>query len=95
MRVIQPAVAFAGAGVVIHPADLLNDIRARFLAHDTWSLFSWASRLRMYGKKVRDSTTYLWYISWSDDRQLVSYKDVSCLGMEKLRAFIGDQVAKA
>ncbi|KAK5689254.1 hypothetical protein LTR17_026390 [Elasticomyces elasticus] len=91
MLVIQKAVSAVQAGVAEHPADLLDEMRARFLLHSTRSPFSWASRLRMYGKKVHDSTTCLGYISWSEDNQAVSYKAVHCLGIDASR----DNVAMA
>ena len=49
----------------------------------------------MYSKKVRDSTTCLGYISWSDDDQLLSYKGIEHLSMEAFREFTRSQVARA
>jgi len=89
------AVSAVQAGVAEHPADLLDEMRARFLIHGTRSLFSWASRLRMCGKKVRDSTPCLGYISWSEDKQAVSYKAVHGLSMDVFRDFVAKQVAAA
>lgn len=66
----------------------------RFLINGVRSPFSWASQLRVYGKKVRDSTTYLGYISWSDDSLSVSYKGVRYLDMSALRDFVHDQLEK-
>jgi hypothetical protein len=70
-------------------------MRVRFIIHGTRSPFSWASRLRIYGKKVRDLTTCLGYISWSDDSKLLSYKGVRHLSIEAFRDFVRDQVVKA
>jgi hypothetical protein len=63
MLVIQKAVIGAIEGEVAEPADLLDEIRARFLVNGVRSPFSWASRLRVYRRKVRDSITCLRYIS--------------------------------
>jgi hypothetical protein len=63
--------------------------------HGTRSPFSWASRLRVYGKKIRDSTICLGYISWSDDGQSVTYKGVSGLTIDAFRKFVRDQVTTA
>jgi hypothetical protein len=63
-------------GLVQQPADLLDKMRERFMTHDTRSPFDWASQLRMYGKKVRGSTTCLGYIDWSDDGECISYKEL-------------------
>jgi hypothetical protein len=95
MLVIQKAVIGAMEGEVAEPADLLDEIRARFLVNSVRSPFSWASRLRVYGRKVRDSTTYLGYISWADDGLSVSYKGVSHLDMDAFRDFVRNQVHKA
>jgi hypothetical protein len=68
---------------------------ARFMVNGTRSPLSWASRLRLYGKKVRDSTTCLGYISWSDDNLSVSYRGVINLPLNAFRGFIRDQVHEA
>jgi hypothetical protein len=95
MLVIQKAVAAAHEGIIAQPSDLLDEMRTQFMITGTRSPFSWASRLRVYGKKVRDSTTCLGYITWSDDRQSVSYKDIPSLTMEAFRGFVRNQVIKA
>jgi hypothetical protein len=95
MLVIQKAVVAARDGVVSQPADLLDEMRARFLIHGTRSPFSWANRMRMYGKKVRDSTTCLGVISWSDDDQSLSYKGIQHLSIQSFQDFARDQVVKA
>jgi hypothetical protein len=49
----------------------------------------------MYGKKVRDSTTCLGYISWADDNQSLSYKGIQHLTISQFRDFACSQVSKA
>ena len=95
MLVIEKAVATARDSDISQPADLLDEMRTRFLTHGTRSPFSWANRLRMYSKKVRDSTTCLGYISWSDDDQLLSYKGIEHLSIDAFREFTRGQVARA
>ena len=95
MLVIQKAVITTDNDGSVRPADILDEIRVRFMINGTRSPLSWASRLRLYGKKVRDSTTCLGYISWSDDGLSVSYKGISNLTLEAFRNFIRDQVHKA
>jgi hypothetical protein len=95
MLVIEKAIRAADASDAAQPADLLDDIRERFMIYGTRSPFNWASRLRMYGKRIRDSSTCLGYISWSDDLQSVSYKDVRDLDIEAFRGFIRGQITKA
>jgi hypothetical protein len=63
MLVIQKAVTTTDNDCSVQPADILDDMRVRFMINGTRSPLSWASRLRLYGKKVRDSTTCLGYIS--------------------------------
>ncbi|KAK5126519.1 hypothetical protein LTR08_004674 [Meristemomyces frigidus] len=94
-QMLEKAGSAVQAGVAAHPADLLDEMRARFLIHGTRSPFSWASQLRMYGRKVRDSTTCLGYISWSENNQAVSYKAIHSLSMEVFRDLIAKQVAEA
>ncbi|KAI7722752.1 hypothetical protein KC353_g226 [Hortaea werneckii] len=95
MLVIQKAVTTADHNHLMQPADLLDEMRTRFMVNGTRSPLSWASRLRVYGKKVRDSTTCLGYISWSDDNLSVSCKGITGLTLDAFRGFIRDQVHKA
>lgn len=95
MLVIQKSVVGARDDEGLQPADLLDEMRARFLINGVRSPFSWASQLRVYGKKIRDSTTCLSYVSWSDDNFSVSYKGVRHLSMDALRNFVREQVEKA
>jgi hypothetical protein len=95
MLVIQKAVTTADNDHLMQPADFLDEMRARFMVNGTRSPLSWASRLRLYGKKVRDSTTCLAYISWSDENLSVSYKGITDLTLDAFRGFIRDQVHKA
>jgi hypothetical protein len=63
MLVIQKAVTTTDKDCSVQPADILDEMRVRFMINGTRSPLSWASRLRLYGKKVRDLTTCLGYIS--------------------------------
>ena len=93
--VLQEAVIATEEGTRAQPADLLDDMRDRFMVHGTRSPFSWASRLRTYGKQVRDSTTYLGYIAWIEDAESVSYKDLQAFGMAQFRKFVKSQIESA
>lgn len=72
--VIQKAVVGARDVESIQPANFLDEMRVRFLITEVRSPFCWASQLQVCGKKLRDSTACLGYISWSDDGLSVSYK---------------------
>jgi hypothetical protein len=95
MLVIQKPIVGARDVEGIQPTDLLDEMRMRFLINGVRSPFSWASQLRVYGKKVRDSTTCLGYIFWSDDGLSVSYKGVCHPDMGALQDFVRDQLEKS
>lgn len=93
--VIQKSVVGSRESEGLQPIDLLDGMRARFLINGVRSPFSWASQLRIYVKKVRDTTICLGYISWADDSLSVSYKGIRHLSMSALRGFVRDQVTLA
>jgi hypothetical protein len=95
LLVIQKAVLVAQQHPGSYLADFLEEMRARFLLASGRSPFSWASRLLVYSKKARDCTTTEGYISWSDNGQSVSYRDVQDLHMDGLRRLVRIQVTKA
>jgi hypothetical protein len=87
MLVVQCAVLAVEDGTRDSPADLLDEMRDRFMIHGSRSPFNWALRLRAYGKQVRNSTTSLGYIHWSDDDETLFYKGLE-LRMTDLREFV-------
>jgi len=91
MLVVQSAVLAVEDGTCDDPGDRLDEMRERFLMHGSRSPFNWVLRLRAYGKKIRNSTTSLGYIHWSDDNETLYYKDLE-LRMKDLREFIRAQV---
>lgn len=95
MLVIQRAVIGVEKGEATYSAELLDEMRERFLVYSSRSPFSWACFLRAYAKKVRDTTISLGYILWNDDETAVSYKQISRLTMTRLREFVCMQVQKA
>ena len=62
MLVIQMSVNMAEEGKIEYPADVLDEMRERFLIYGSRSPFNWVLRLQAYGKKIRNSTTSLGYI---------------------------------
>ncbi|EXK23671.1 hypothetical protein FOMG_19568 [Fusarium oxysporum f. sp. melonis 26406] len=56
------------------PAHALEEMQDRFMTKDARSPISWLLKLRAYGKAVKDNTTSLGYIMWSDDNEILSYK---------------------
>lgn len=89
--VIQRSVLAAEEGEVDRPADLLDEMRERFMIHGSRSPFNWALRLRAYGKKIRNSTTSLGYVYWSTDNEKLSYKTTE-LEMPRFQNFVRVQV---
>lgn len=92
MLVIQMSVMMAEDGKIEHPADALDEMRERFMIHGSRSPFNWVLRLRAYGKKIRNSSTSLGYIYWSDDHERLTYKQLD-LNVADLKKFVATQVA--
>ncbi|GAB7336608.1 hypothetical protein MBLNU13_g10306t2 [Cladosporium sp. NU13] len=95
MLVIQRAIVGVEKGEATYPAELIDELRERFLVYSSRTPFSWACRLRAYAKKVRDSTTSLGCILWNEEGNAVSYKQIGQLTMVSLREFVSAQVRKA
>lgn len=87
MLVVQRAVAAADMGEVDYPADLLEEMQDRFMVYGSRSPINWAQKLRTYGSKIRDTTTSLGRIDWSEDGQRLRYKELE-LDMEGLRRLV-------
>lgn len=87
MLVLEAAVRAMESGKFDNPLDPLEEMRRCFMTVDNCTPFSWAVSLRSFGKQIRDSTTSLGYIQWSDDEQTVHYKDVE-LTMQSFRRFV-------
>ena len=91
LLVVQRAVIAVETDEVDHAADILDAMQDRFMVYGTRSPMNWALKLRAYGKKIRDTTTALGHIIWSDDGEELSYKGLE-LTMTGLRRFIFNQV---
>lgn len=93
MLVLEKAVREAECGNVDNILDPLDDMRRRFMTVDNCTPFSWAISLRSFGKRIRDSTTSLGYIQWSDDGRTVFYKDIE-LQIHRFQEFVTAQVSR-
>lgn len=91
MLVLEAAVREMESGSVDNALDPLDEMRQRFMTVDTCTPFSWAVSLRSFGKQIRDNTTSLGYIQWSDDGQTVQYKDIE-LSIQGFRHLVTAQV---
>jgi hypothetical protein len=87
MLVVQRSVFAAEDSEVEHPSDMLDEMRERFMVQGSRTAFDWACRLRLYAKKVVSNTTSLGYITWLEDRGLVTYKDTG-FSIDALRKFM-------
>ncbi|EON68440.1 hypothetical protein W97_07650 [Coniosporium apollinis CBS 100218] len=94
MLVIQRAVMIAEYGEIDYPADVLDEMRERFMIHGSRSPFNWVLRLRAYRKKIRNTTTSLGYIYWSDDHEKLTYKKLE-MTMAHFKDFIRAEVELA
>ncbi|KAL5344753.1 hypothetical protein ACLOAV_010150 [Pseudogymnoascus australis] len=94
MLILQRAVAAVDDGETEYPSQMIDDMQDRFMAYGSRSPINWAQKLRVYGKKIRDSTTSLGYMVWSEDRQKLTYRDLE-LSMSGLKQFARWQVEAA
>lgn len=91
MLVRQASVLAMEQGEIEYPADMLDEMKERFMMVGTPTPFSWALRLRVYGKKIRNSTTCLGVIRWSEDNEKLTYGDIE-LTMTSFKDFVREQV---
>jgi hypothetical protein len=91
LLVLRQAVAAKEAGECEHPVQALEVMQERFMVYNTRSPMNWIQKLRTYGKKIRDTTTGLGHIIWSDDGEELGYKGLE-LSMRGLRDFVSQQV---
>jgi hypothetical protein len=87
LLVLQKAVYAAEDGSADDPLDALDEMRERFMMLDTSTPFAWTLSLRSFGKRIRDSTTSLGYIQWSEDAQQICYRDLE-LSLNDFRTFV-------
>ncbi|KNB16920.1 hypothetical protein FOXG_14929 [Fusarium oxysporum f. sp. lycopersici 4287] len=85
------AVEFDEADV---PTHALEEMQDRFMTKDSRSPISWSLKLRAYGKTVKDNTTSLGHIMWSDDNEVLSYKKMH-FSMTGLRDLVSAEVEAA
>jgi hypothetical protein len=91
LLVLQRAVVAAESGETEYPAEMLEVMQDRFIVYGSRSPINWVQKLRVYGKKIRDSTTSLGYIVWSDDGQELEYKGLK-FSIAALKQFVRQQV---
>ncbi|KAJ4129463.1 hypothetical protein NW765_016336 [Fusarium oxysporum] len=70
-----------------YPGLALEDMQHRFMVEGTRSPICWAQKLGAYGKAIKDTTTSIGHIQWSDDDETLSYKDTQ-FTMTQLRSLV-------
>ncbi|KAK0262323.1 hypothetical protein LTS00_018113 [Friedmanniomyces endolithicus] len=73
MLVLLKALRAAKTDSADEPLETLDGMREEFMTIGCRSLLSWAVQLRSFGKQIRESTTSIGYIEWSEDERKVFY----------------------
>jgi hypothetical protein len=94
LLIAQHAVIESKAGHTQFPNEFIAEMQDRFMVYGSESPMNWILNLRAYGAKLRDNTTCLGFVEWSDDGQKLCYKSLE-LTMNGLRWFLRDQVHEA
>ncbi|KAK5145661.1 hypothetical protein LTR32_002634 [Rachicladosporium monterosium] len=73
MLVLLKALRAAKTDSADEPLETLDGMREEFMTIGCRSPLSWAVQLRSFGKQIRESTTSIGYIEWSEDERKVFY----------------------
>ncbi|KAK4551663.1 hypothetical protein LTR86_010994 [Recurvomyces mirabilis] len=92
--VLRKAILQVEEGTAVDPLDALDAMRLRFMTLNNPTPFTWALQLRAFGKQIRDSSTSIGYVRWSDDAETLYYCKVK-LSLDAFRHFIRQQVLAA
>jgi len=94
LLMVQRAVLEVDEHRAEYPSDILEEMCGRFMVDNTSSPLAWAIRLRSFGKKIKTSTTSQGSITWSEDQETLSYKDIE-LTMSQFRNFVAQLLVQA
>ena len=95
MLVVRKALMDVEEGKARYAADQLDEMRMRFLILDSRSPTSWILSLRMFGKAIRNTTTSVGQISWSDNSNRLSYREIRNLPMSVFCDVVKEQLKGA
>ena len=73
------------------PLDPLDEMRNRFMTLENATPSTWAVHLISFGKRIRDCTTSLGYMRWSEDGQTINYREIE-LQIPVFKRFAMEQV---
>jgi hypothetical protein len=91
LLVLQKSVILAEDGVVQDPLGPLDEMRNRFMTLENATPFTWAVHLRSFGKRIRDCSTSLGYMRWSEDGETINYREIE-LQIPVFKRFAIEQV---
>jgi hypothetical protein len=94
LLVLHKSIVLVEEGLAPDPLQALDNMRLRFMTLDNPTPFSWALQLRTFGKRIRDNTTSLGYVRWSEDAQVLYYCQIE-MPINGFREFVREQVFKA
>lgn len=77
-----------------YPGLALEAMQHRFMVEGTRSPICWVQKLRAYGKAIKDTTTSIGHIHWSDDSETLSYQDTQ-FTMTQLRSLMATELEMA
>jgi hypothetical protein len=94
LLVIQRSVLAVEWGETLYTANMLKVLQEQFIVCGQYSPVNSAQKLRSTGEGIVQISTAIGYISWSDDGEHVSYKELE-LSMSFLKDFLVQQVKTA
>lgn len=72
---------------ILHFGDLRENTRQRFMVRESRSAIDQACKLRAYAKKVVSNTTLTGYTIWSENRNVIIYKQTTQHGAFKVTRY--------
>jgi hypothetical protein len=91
MLIIRRSLLAVELGDAQYLSDTLNVLQDRLLAYGGHCPINWVQKLRAYGKQVRETSTCLGSIIWSENGQRLTYGELD-LTLAQFRAFLQQQV---
>jgi hypothetical protein len=76
LLVIQRSMLAVEWGETLYTADMLKVLQERFIVYGQYPPVNSAQKLRSIGKGIIQISTVIGYISWSDNGEHVSYKEL-------------------
>ncbi|KAK0247289.1 hypothetical protein LTR01_008816 [Friedmanniomyces endolithicus] len=94
LLVLHKAIVEVEEGSAPDSLEAHDTMRLRFMTLNNPTPFAWALQLRGPGKQIRDSTTSIGYVRWSDDADILTYSRIR-ISTDGFREWVSQQVCKA